>query len=73
MKMVKQEFMPIPAQGKLCLKSGSWHVMMIGPSQMPNVGEKIMLTLKFDNGISQNIDALVRQGKITRSHHNHHH
>jgi copper(I)-binding protein len=29
MKMIKQDFMSIPAHSKLTLKPGSWHIMMI--------------------------------------------
>jgi len=72
MKMVKQDFMPIPAQGKLHLKPGSWHVMLIGPNRVPGKGEKIELSLEFNNGNTQTIQALVRKGKRMMQHHSAH-
>ncbi|SMN00084.1 Copper metallochaperone, bacterial analog of Cox17 protein [uncultured Candidatus Thioglobus sp.] len=65
MKMHQQTFMPIPAQGMLQLEPGSWHIMMIKPNRVPNIGESVMVTLKFDNGTMQNIRAVVRKSKIT--------
>lgn len=72
MKMVKQAFMPIPAQGELHLKPGSWHIMLIGPDKVPSKGEQIMVSLEFDDGNTHMIKALVRKGKMMMKHHSMH-
>ncbi len=68
MKMVKQDFMPIPAQGILYLKPGSWHVMLIGPKRVSRIGEKVIISLKFDNGATQVVEALVKKGGMMKNH-----
>lgn len=73
MKMVKQAFMPIPAMDSLLLKPGSWHVMLIGPDSVPKEGEKVRISLYFDNGEKQTVSAVVRKGqKMMHHNHNHH-
>ncbi len=70
MKMVKQEFMPIPAKGKLHLKPGSWHIMLISPESVLRKGDTVMIDLVFDNGLSKTVRAQVRNGKkMTGNHH----
>lgn len=64
MKMVKQDFMPIPAKGALALKPGSWHVMLIQPTRVPKEGETVRLSLEFDNGSRKTVMAKVKKGKI---------
>ncbi len=72
MKMVKQAFMPIPAHAKLHLKPGSWHIMLIGPEQVPSEGEQVSVNLKFNDGSTQTIQALVRKGRVMMKHHSMH-
>lgn len=63
MKMVPQDSIPVPANGSVKLKPGSWHVMLIGPETVPEMGSRVRLTLVFDDGSEQTVDAVVRQGK----------
>ncbi|CAC9462490.1 copper chaperone PCu(A)C [bacterium endosymbiont of Bathymodiolus sp. 5 South] len=63
MKMIKQDFMPIPAHGKLTLKPGGWHIMMIQPKKVPKEGDSVVIKLVFDNGLSKTIQAKVRKGR----------
>ncbi len=63
MKMVKQEFMPIPTKGKLHLKPGSWHIMLIGPKSVLRKGDTVVIDLVFDNGLTKTVHAQVRKGK----------
>jgi copper(I)-binding protein len=61
MKMIKQDFMPIPAHGKLTLKPGGWHIMMIQPKKVPKEGDSVVIKLVFDkrtHGLSTLIAAL---------------
>lgn len=64
MKMMKQDFMPIPAHGKLTLKPGSWHIMMIKPKEVPKEGDSVTIKLVFDNGLSKAVHAKVRKGGV---------
>jgi len=66
MKMVEQKFMPIPANGKLHLEPGSWHVMLINPVRVPKEGEIVALKLQFDDGSSQMVDFKIRKGKMMK-------
>jgi len=68
MKMQKQSFMPISAQGDLDLKPGSWHIMLIGPEIVPKEGDTSMIYLEFDNGTTQTIHVQVGKGKIMMKH-----
>ena len=68
MKMVEQAFMPIPAQGVLVLKPGSWHVMLIQPTRVPKAGEVVRLYLDFDNGSRKTVMAKVKKGKMMMHH-----
>ena len=71
MRMVQQKFMPIPTNGKLHLKPGSWHIMLINPVKVPREGEIVMINLQFDNGTSQTVSFKVRKGKMMMKHHAH--
>lgn len=49
MEMIPQEAIPLPAEGELELKPGSYHIMLIGLTKDLNVGDEITLTLHFKN------------------------
>ncbi|RUA05922.1 MAG: copper chaperone PCu(A)C [Gammaproteobacteria bacterium] len=63
MKMVKQLFAPIPAGERLILKPGSWHMMLIKPKKVPDIGSTVAVKLEFDNGTVQTVNAQVKSGK----------
>lgn len=69
MKMVKQDFMPVPANGALELKPGSWHIMLIQPEKVPQVNEKIELTLTFDDDSSTKVSVTVKEAPIPQHMH----
>lgn len=50
MKMIKVEKIIVPAKGSAELKPGDLHVMLIGLKNPVKVGDKVNLTLDFDNG-----------------------
>ena len=62
MKMVPQESIPIAPQSTTRLEPGSWHVMLIGPEQVPGEGEQVEITLVFDDGSELQVNAQVRKG-----------
>jgi periplasmic copper chaperone A len=62
MKMIKQQFIPVPAEGSVILKPGDWHVMLIGPASVPKVGDSVAVSLTFDNGQTLAVDMPVKAG-----------
>ena len=51
----------IKAKGETELKPGSYHVMLIDMTQSLSEGEFVPITLRFDDGSSQRIEAPVRK------------
>jgi len=75
MSMIKQENLNIPANGKLELKPGSLHMMLMGKLKPIKTGSSIPVTISFDNGESSNINLLVKddsEPQIMHDHHQHH-
>ena len=64
MKMVQQKQMPVAAHGSLQLKPGSRHIMLIGPKEVPVMGDSVALTLVLSDGSEQKITAKVRKGNM---------
>ena len=50
MKMIHQKQLNIPAQRSLILKPGEYHLMLMKPKSVPQVGESVDMELHFDNG-----------------------
>jgi periplasmic copper chaperone A len=60
MTMRQVDGVDIPAAGEAVLKPGSYHIMLIGMNQELAVGDKVSLTLTFENAGQMKIDAEVR-------------
>jgi copper(I)-binding protein len=60
MKMRPVPRIVIPAGGKVVLKPGGYHVMLLGLKHDLKVGEKVPVTLKFERGGELHIEAVVR-------------
>ncbi|MEJ2619027.1 MAG: copper chaperone PCu(A)C [Candidatus Thiodiazotropha sp.] len=75
MRMRRVDKIELPAEQKISLKPGGLHVMLIGLKQKLVPGEKIGLTLSFDDGSELKIDAPVRKlrMKMNPSDHSSHH
>ncbi len=71
MKMVPQQSISVPPHSSTELMPGSWHIMLIGPSKVPSMGDVVQLTLVLDDGTTQVVDARVRQGKKMMDGHSH--
>lgn len=74
MKMVPQERIPVEPHSTTSLEPGSWHVMLIGPEQVPGEGEQVEITLVFDDGSEQRVSATVRKAMgmgMTHEHQSH--
>lgn len=66
MKMRQVHEIQIRAGGQTDLRPGSYHVMMIDLKQPLQEGEKVPLTLSFDDGSSEKVDAIVRHPVAAR-------
>ena len=51
----------VPANGSVTLAPGGLHLMLIGPTQSFAEGDKVILTLDFEDGWSVEFDATVRR------------
>lgn len=75
-KMKQLQSFTIPEHGNLELAPSGDHVMILGLKQPLNVGEKVDLTLKFDDGSEQVISIKVTKQDMTKQHgemeHHHH-
>lgn len=60
MKMRQVHAIEIKAKGETALKPGSYHVMLIDPAALKE-GDKVTLTLGFDDGSSKKVEAEVRK------------
>ena len=61
MEMRQVPQIDIPANGKTELKPGGLHIMLLGLKQTLKAGEKADLTLKFEDGSSTTIKALLEE------------
>lgn len=61
MRMSPVKKMDVPANGKLELKPGSFHVMLFDVKKKISDGEKISLTFTFDDGSKVTTEAQVRK------------
>lgn len=61
MAMRKMERFRIPARGKLTLQPGGYHLMMFGVARPLHAGDKVSLTLRFDDGSEARVEAEVRK------------
>jgi periplasmic copper chaperone A len=60
MKMGPVDSIEIPANGKVELKPGGYHIMLVGLKQELKAGEKIHLKLNFETSGSLELDAEIR-------------
>jgi copper(I)-binding protein len=63
MKMIRQKQLDIPAGGSLTLEPGGYHLMLMNPKSVLQVGEQVDIELQFDNGRTVYIHAPVRAAK----------
>jgi copper(I)-binding protein len=64
-KMVPQDAIKIPAGGRVELKPGDYHLMLMQPSQTLRVGDQISITLEFKNGEMQTISFPVKKQTLS--------
>jgi len=65
MKMRQVHSIDIKANGQAELKPGSYHLMLINMTQPLKEGDSVSITLYFDDGSKQHINAPVRKIQMT--------
>ena len=65
-KMLQQEKLSIPAKGRLILKAGSYHLMLMKPLKQLSHGDKAELIFTLSNGEKINISVPVRKNTKPR-------
>lgn len=73
MRMRPVEAIAIAAGGDAELRPGGYHVMLIGLKQALREGEKVPLTLVFDDGSRESVGAVVRSPLPPAATHDHEH
>jgi periplasmic copper chaperone A len=61
MSMVPVDGIDVPAKGRVDLKPGGYHIMLVGIKQDLKLGDKIHLTLVFEKAGKIEVDADVKQ------------
>jgi len=68
--MEGQNKLPIPAEGKVVLKPGGTHLMLINPTKRLTAGDSVSFVLKFASGSKSIISAPVKKaGLMNHDHH----
>jgi hypothetical protein len=65
MRMRQVKEIEVKANDQVALKSGSYHIMLIGLKQTLNEGDSVPITLTFDDGSTKKIDAPVKMPQAT--------
>ena len=68
MEMYKVDSMDIPANGKLELKSGSYHIMLIGLNRPLVAGEMLPIKLKFEKAGEVTVNAKIKDKALYMGH-----
>ncbi|WP_417879882.1 copper chaperone PCu(A)C [Vibrio sp.] len=61
MKMRQVDRIVLPAEGKVVLKPGSYHIMLLGVNQPLVEGETISVNLSYANGETETLDVPVKK------------
>lgn len=71
-KMVAQDSIEIPGGKTVNFEPGGLHIMLINPVKPLKVGDKVELTLKFREGGTMKVSAIVKKGNGHAEEHHHH-
>lgn len=64
-KMVPQDTIDIPPGGRVELKPGDYHLMLMKPSRTLREGDRVPISLKFKNGETQTINFPVKKQTLS--------
>ncbi len=70
-KMVHQHMITIPAGGMISFEPNSYHLMMMKPKQPLKAGDKVVVTLSFKDGTTQEVTHEVRAQMDGMNHSDH--
>ena len=73
MKMREIEKLDVPAGGKVELKPGGYHLMLIKPKQPFKKGDSMTVTLHMADGQSQAVKMKVKERQVNDDHQHHQH
>jgi periplasmic copper chaperone A len=68
-RMEAVEAIEVPARGSVSLEPGGLHLMLLRPHDPVRDGDRVTLTLTFDNGWTLDIEAPVRRDAPGHAHH----
>jgi len=71
MKMRRVDAIAIPGHGQVALKSGGFHIMLIGLTRALEMGEEVLIELEFADGERLAVDAVVQMAGVEQDHSNH--
>ena len=71
MKMRRIDAIAIPGQGQVALRSGGFHIMLIGLTRVLEMGEKVLIELEFADGERLAVDAVVQMVGVGQDHSEH--
>lgn len=61
-KMVHQRMIKVPAKGEVTFQPGGYHLMLMNPKHAVKAGDRIEITLKFEDGSTLPTTFEVRKG-----------
>lgn len=67
MKMRQVHAIAIKAKGETALEPGSYHVMLLGMKAALKEGDKVAITLGFEDGSSKQVDAVVSKPQAPKA------
>jgi len=73
MRMRKEAYVDIPAQGAFEFKSGGHHIMLMGLTRPLKVDETVSITVEDSDGQTYSFTLPVRSIVASQSQHHHHH
>ena len=73
MRMRRVKSIPLPAHKNVALKSGGYHLMLIGLKKPVEVGDEVPVTLRFKHAEPVNISLKARERDSAATHSHEHH
>lgn len=73
MTMKQLDSLTVPAGGRVMLKPGGFHLMLISPKKAFQAGDTITVTFELDNGQRLVVQLPVKKRGMTGADHQHHH
>lgn len=71
-KMLPQQTLSIPANGKLTLQPGSYHLMLFHPKQPLKTGDSVPISLTLDDGTVFTLQVKVKTSSMKMMDHSQH-